>query len=97
MISALKFDSLKLEVANYGTFTVTPLMGITLDIEWFDEFQWVSHCSLLNVNGYKIAYESLDKFWKENELHHAADNISFDEFCRIGEALFQMYLILRNN
>lgn len=39
MISALKFDSLKLEVEFYGTFTVTPLMGITLDVEWFDEFQ----------------------------------------------------------
>jgi hypothetical protein len=94
----MEYQSLTLVIPTLGKFKVDSYMEIKFECEYFDDFYWKSHASMLNQRDYGAMYESFNKFYAENELFDCTSYFpTFSEFKQIGEKLFQMYSILRYN
>ncbi|BBC78108.1 Hypothetical protein KNT65_gp060 [Escherichia phage EcS1] len=87
----MKINTASLVVLGLGQFTVDGDMGV-----WFDEedygVYWETHVSMLNVKQYPSLWEN----FKETAYEEAAEfEITFDEFCKILEKVFQLYYVIK--
>lgn len=86
----MEINQLSMVVIGVGMFTVDNCMGV-----WFDDEEsvyWETHASMLNIKQYPSLYDNFKETAKEEGVEY---DLSFEEFCKILEKIFQMYAIIK--
>ncbi|ARW57486.1 hypothetical protein FDI23_gp063 [Serratia phage CHI14] len=86
----MEINQISMVVTGVGTFTVDNYMGV-----WFDDEEgvyWETHASMLNIKQYPSLYDNFKEIAKEEGTEY---NLSFKEFCKILEKVFQMYQVIK--
>ncbi|UJJ22045.1 hypothetical protein [Erwinia phage Virsaitis27] len=86
----MEINQISMLVTGVGTFTVDNYMGV-----WFDDEEgvyWETHASILNIKHYPSLWENFKETAKKEDTEY---NLSFKEFCKILEKVFQMYQVIK--
>lgn len=86
----MEINTASLVVLGVGQFTVDSYMGV-----WFDDEEgvyWETHVSMLNVKQYPSLWENFKETAEDADTEF---ELTFDEFCKILEKVFQLYEIIK--